>query len=58
MRWPWHPRKTTTERKQAETHAAQVHAEVVRPLREMRAREYLTGAITADIARRLQEGQW
>jgi hypothetical protein len=58
MRWPWQPRKQTAEeRRQAEARAEQVHREVVRPLREMRARDHLSDAIVNDIARRFQEGR-
>ena len=56
MRWPWHrTRKTTVAREEAEARAAQVHWEVIRPLREMRARNHLTDAVIADIRRRLKE---
>ncbi len=56
MRWPWQRhRDIAAERRQAEERARQVHREVVRPLREMRARDHLTDAVVADIARRLRE---
>lgn len=56
MRWPWQSRKqAAAERRQAEQRAEEVHAEVIRPLREMRARNHLTDAVVADIRRRLRE---
>ena len=56
MRWPWQARKDTqAQRREAEAHAEQVHLEVIRPLREMRARNHLTEAVVADIRRRLKE---
>ena len=54
MRWPWH-RKTTIERQEAEARADKVHAEVVRPLRQMRRENHLTEAVVADIRRKLRE---
>ena len=54
MKWPWQ-RRTTAEREQAEQRANQVHDEVIRPLREMRARNHLTDAVVNDIRRRLKE---
>ena len=55
-RWPLRSRKKlTAERLEAEARAAQVHWEVIRPLREMRARNHLTDAVIADIRRRLKE---
>ena len=57
MRWPWQARKqTTAQRVEAEAYAEKVHREVIRPLREMRARNHLTDAVIADIRRQLQEG--
>lgn len=56
MKWPWQNRKdTTAQRQQAEARADEVHREVVRPLREMRARNHLTEAVIADIRKRLRE---
>lgn len=56
MRWPWQAHKdTTAERQRSEARADQVHAEVIRPLREMRRENHLTDAVIADIRRRLRE---
>ena len=56
MRWPWQARKDTiAERREAEARAAQVHAEVTLPLREMRLKNHLTDAIIKDIRRNLRE---
>lgn len=56
MKWPWQARRdATAQRQEAEARADQVHWEVVRPLREMRARNHMTDAVVADIRKRLRE---
>lgn len=58
MKWRWRPvprKKLVAERREAEAKAARVHWEVIRPLREMRARNHLTDAVIADIRKRLKE---
>lgn len=48
-------RRARRERLAAEQRTAQVQAEVIRPLREMRARNHLVDAVRAEMRRRGSE---
>lgn len=57
MLWSRHAGTPARElRLESEGRAAQVQAEVVRPLREMRRRNHLSDALIADIHRQHREG--